>query len=207
MDSLSAARRTRLHRTSAAQFLASLESSCSLDDLAQIDWTVLDQVPHWCFTENAARNRLQLVCGSVFLAPLMALWIDGGLLKQARTLVGPNYFDAAMQVGSSGTIPETVNTSEPVPELLASAGATVLVYSIDHPVIRELLSSQFPMAVEAIDGDIAKSVYQLALDIIDRVHDQANADSSNNAEVNIREDNLSGGVVAENQPGHSQEQV
>jgi len=193
MENLTAARRTRLHRTSAAQLLASLESSCSIEELAQINWAVLDQVPHWCFTENSARNRLQLVCGSLLLAPLMSRWIDGGLLKQARTLVGPDYFDAAMQVGSSGAVSETVNAAEPVPELLASAGAAVLVYSIDHPVIRSLLSSQFPMSVETLDTHTARSIYQLALDLIDRVQARLTSDS---AQANSREALVSGHQVS-----------
>lgn len=173
METLSVARRTRLHRTSAAQFLASLESSCSIDELAQINWATLEKVPHWCFTENASRDKLQLVAGTVFLAPLIAQWIDGALLKQARTLVGPNYFDVAMQVGSNRSIAEPVNTSEAVPELLASAGASVLVCSVDNLPIRKLLSGQFPMAIKNIDEKIARSVYQLSLDVIEHVQRQS----------------------------------
>lgn len=172
MEILSAARRTRLHRTSGAQFLATLESSCSKEELVQLDWAALDQVPHWCFSENAARNRLQLVCGCVFLAPLIVKWIDGSKLKQARTLVGPAYFDAAMHVGAGGSLPAELGTKEEVPELLASAGAAVLVYAVEQPVIRTVLSRQFPMALETIDGNIARSVYKLSLDVIDRVESQ-----------------------------------
>ena len=168
MTSLSAARRTRLHRTSAAQFLVTLESSCSLDDLAGIDWMALDNVPHWCFTDQVESNRIQLVCGTVFLAPLIAQWIDGSRLKQARTLVGANYFDAAMHAGAGLAASQQISTSEEVPELLASAGASVLVVSVEHAAIRKLLAEQFPMSVESIDENVAKQVYQLALDVIDQ---------------------------------------
>ena len=201
MESLSPGRRKRLHRSSAAQFLASLESGCSADDLKKIDWSILDTVPHWCFSENLARDRLQLVCGTVFLAPLIAQWIDGGLLKQARALVGAPYFDAAMLVGSDRTLTKNVNASEPVPELLASAGASVLVYSVEHPVIRNLLADQFPMNVETIDTNIASSVYQLALDIVDRIQSQLAA--AHNVQMNTEDSRASTDAAADVQEASS----
>jgi len=167
MATLSAARRSRMHRTSAASFLASLESSCSLEELAQIDWSSLVKVPHWCVADRRVSNQLQLTCGTVFLAPLIAQWVDGNRLKQARALVGAKLFDESMRAGAAGVGTDMIDNGQPVPELLASAGASVLVGAIDHPVIRKLLSEQFPMSVEPIDESIAKSVYQLALATID----------------------------------------
>ena len=169
IESLSAARRTRLHRISAAQFLASLESSCSVDELAQIDWNALEAVPHWCLAERATTNRLQLVSGAVLLAPFIVQWLDGKRIKQARTLVGDHYFDAAMRVGASRVSTESYQSSEPVPELLASAGAAVIVGAVEHPAIQKILSKQFPMDVKQLDENVATSVYRLALEIIDQL--------------------------------------
>ena len=167
MDTMSLARRNRLHRSSAARFLASLETSCSLEELSEVDWQSLVKVPHWCLAERAVSNRLQLTAGTIFLAPLIAQWVDGHRIKQARALVGERVFELSMRAGANRATIDMHDTGESIPELVASAGASVLVSAIDHPVIRRLLSEQFPMQVKQIDEEVARSLYQLALDVVD----------------------------------------
>lgn len=171
MGALSTARRTRLHRTNAAMYLASLNSSCSSDELSKINWDALLTVPHWCFSEKTQSNQLQLVCGTVFLAPAIVHWIDASRLIEVRTLVGPAYFDHAIRTGSGRVDCEPVNIETEVPELLATAGAAVMVGAIENTTVRTILAEQFPMVVENIEPDIARAVYELALTVIDVVHE------------------------------------
>lgn len=167
METMSPARTNRLHRNSAARFLASLESSCSLEELSQVDWESLVKVPHWCLAERGVSNRLQLTSGIIFLAPLIAQWVDGHRIKQVRALVGERVFELSMQAGANRATIDMSDTGDPVPELVASAGASVLVSSIDHSVIQKLLAEQFPMQVKPIDEQVARSLYQMALDVVD----------------------------------------
>jgi len=171
MGALSTARRTRLHRTNAAMYLASLNTSCSLDDLSKIDWDALLSVPHWCFSDKTQTNQLQLVCGAVFLAPAIVHWIDGSRLIEVRTLVGPVFFDKAIRAGAGRVGCEPVDIKTDVPELLASAGAAVMVGAVENATVRSVLADQFPMDVETIEPDIARTVYELALKTIDSVHE------------------------------------
>jgi len=169
MEALSTARRTRLHRTNAAMYLASLNTSCSLDDLSQIDWNALLNVPHWCFSDAKQSNQLQLVCGTIFLAPAIVHWIDGSRLIEVRTLVGSAYFDHAIRAGAGRVGCEPVDITTDVPELLASAGAAVMVGAVENTIVRSILADQFPMDVENVEPDIARAVYELALSTIDTV--------------------------------------
>lgn len=171
MGALSTARRTRLHRTNAAMYLASLNTSCSLDDLSKINWDALLSVPHWCFSDKTQTNQLQLVCGAVFLAPAIVHWIDGGRLIEVRTLVGPDYFDNAIRAGVGRAGCEPVDIKTDVPELLASAGAAVMVGAVENASVRSILAEQFPMDVQSVEVDIARTVYKLALTVIDSVHE------------------------------------
>jgi len=160
MGALSTARRTRLHRTNAAMYLVS-----------KIDWDALLSVPHWCFSDKPQTNQLQLVCGTVFLAPAIVHWIDGGRLIAVRTLVGPDYFDHAIRAGAGRVGCEPVDIETEVPELLASAGAAVMVGAVDNATVRSILADQFPMDVETIEPDVARAVYELALAAIDTVRE------------------------------------
>jgi len=169
MGAVSTARRTRLHRTNAAMYLASLSASCSLDVLSKVDWDALLSVPHWCFSDKTQSNQLQLVCGTVFLAPAIVHWIDAGRLIAVRTLVGPAYFDHAIRAGSGRAGCEPVNIETEVPELLATAGAAVMIGAVHNTAVRAILADQFPMDVESIDPDIARTVYDLSLSVIDSV--------------------------------------
>jgi len=171
MGALSTARRTRLHRTNAAMYLASLNTSCSIDDLSKIDWDALLTVPHWCFSDKTQTNQLQLVCGTVFLAPAIVHWIDGSRLIEVRTLVGPAYFDNAIRAGAGRVGCEPVDIKTEVPELLASAGAAVMVGAVGNETVRSILADQFPMDVQTIEADVARPVYELALTVIDSVQE------------------------------------
>lgn len=172
MGALSTARRTRLHRTNAALYLASLNTSCSLDDLSKIDWDALLSVPHWCFSDKTQTNQLQLVCGTVFLAPAIVHWIDGSRLIEVRTLVGADYFDNAIRAGAGRVGCEPVDIKTEVPELLASAGAAVMVGAVENSTVRSILADQFPMEIETIEPDVARTVYELALTTIDSVQEK-----------------------------------
>lgn len=140
-----------------------------MDDLAQIDWDALLTVPHWCFSDTTENNQLQLVCGAVFLAPAIVHWIDGSRLIEARTLVGPAYFDHAIRAGAGRVGIDPPDMQLEVPELLASAGAAVMVGAVDNAVVRSILKDQFPMEVQSIECEIARTVYELALTTIDSV--------------------------------------
>lgn len=178
MDALSTARRTRLHRTNAAMYLASLNTSCSLDDLSTIDWDALLSVPHWCFSDKKQTNQLQLVCGAVFLAPAIVHWIDGSRLIEVRTLVGPDYFDHAMRAGAGRVGCEPVEINTEVPELLASAGAAVMVGAVEHASVRSILADQFPMEVQTVEPDVARAVYELSLGVIDSVQNLESSEAT-----------------------------
>jgi len=171
MSALSTARRTRLHRTNAAMYLASLNTTCSLDDLSKINWDSLLSVPHWCFSDTRQTNQLQLVCGTIFLAPAIVHWIDGGRLIEVRTLVGPDYFDHAIRAGAGRVGSEPVDIETEVPELLASAGAAVMVGAVDNETVQAILADQFPMDVATVEPDVARTVYELALSVIDSVQE------------------------------------
>jgi len=162
----------RLHRSRAAAFLAPLQAASKQNasdntaEQADIEWSALDSVPHWCFEPPSYIGKLQMVCGAIFLAPAIRNWIDGKRIQEVRALIGPVAFAA---VARSSVVTQTageLEITEEVPAALAKGGASVLLNAIDNEQVKSLLALQFPMDVEPIDHNIAKGVYELSLNIV-----------------------------------------
>jgi len=163
----------RLHRARAAAFLAPLQEASAknnttgeMAEQADIEWSALDAVPHWCFEPPSYIGKLQLVCGAIFLAPAIRNWIEGRRIQEVRALIGPTAFAAVARSSVITEVSAELEVTEEVPAALAKGGASVLLNAIENDQVKSLLALQFPMDVEAIDHEIAKGVYELSVNIV-----------------------------------------
>lgn len=173
-------RQRRLHRTWAAAFLVSLNSPCTQEELASIEWESLDYVPHWCFLTPDRQRYLQLLCGAVFVGPSMVRWIDGEQIQAVCRLVGHQVYTRIIASVSHQTDPkDPINTD--VESLLLGCGRDVLLGAVAHQGVRVLLRPLFEATTQTMDTQTANTIYKQAIELYDQTMAQAMDDAARQA--------------------------
>ena len=98
-----------------------------------IDWNRLHTLPHWCYWPEVERHRLLLLCGAMFLAPTIRLWINANQVREVRRLLGDVMFERIMDDDCIPRDPVRfilIHTDD-ISDMLLTAGATVLIGSTE----------------------------------------------------------------------------
>jgi len=166
------ARQRRLYRAQAATYLASLNSSCSVEDLLTIDWVALETLPHWCFLPPEQSRVLKLLCGAIFYAPMIQRFIDGQRIQALVEVIGRDGYQGVLAYSSpSGETFESLAAIE-TPALeaaLLQAGEAVTLGAIEHDIIARLIQEQIQDG-KALAAEIAIPIYSYALTLFDSMN-------------------------------------
>ena len=178
-----AARQRRIYRAQSAAFLANLDLTCSDAELASIDWSALEAVPHWCFLSSDEQHALRLLCGAVFLGPQMHQWIEGRRIQGVRELIGAEAYDLVLC--STDPLADSLNIDQVDGDLsgsLENAGQAVLLGAIQHPAIQTLSAGNASENASPLAASIATPIYQRALEIFLRLRQQNSAPAVSSAD-------------------------
>lgn len=136
-----------------------------------LDWEALALWPDWADWPAGRRERLALLAGALFCAPLMRRWIDRARLDEVAALIGPAEFDAVLQAGEDFELASALAdlpARGAVRAPLAAAGAGVLLASVAAATLRPFLAAALPGPAlpvpEPVAAVLAARARQLELD-------------------------------------------
>jgi len=176
--------RTRLARryiASSANHLVSLANGAG--NLGGLTWTSLRELPHWCLLDDEQRSHLQLVAGAVYLLPCVQKSVDRVFLLAVREAIGHAPFNYLQHLEVDGLSNDHAEPDSDFKEALRSAGAAVLLSTLQE---KSLIALYFPILgrpVSALSQPVAMRLYLLATDVIQQCE-------------NTRKDQMSSSVAA-----------
>lgn len=89
-------RNKRLYATRVAAHISMMSRKTGVP-IQQLAWEHLPTLPQWCLADSKDRQSLQLVCGTLLLAPLIRNSINGSVLRRLREFVGHDLFQFACE--------------------------------------------------------------------------------------------------------------
>lgn len=180
------ARQRRLHRARAANYLATLNTSCSVEELLSIDWFALESLPHWCCIADKDKRLLCLIAGALFYAPLIQRLIDRSRIQTICSLLGQKGYQAivAYSAPAAETFTELDDIkADDIESMLVHAGKAILLGAVQNPVIARILQEQ-QTQLEPLNKEVAQPLYQHALAIYDAVTAEVPIDLTQQADSN-----------------------
>ena len=154
------ARENRKKRIVAAKLLS--EHEIAID----VSWDQLLNLPEWLYWRESDRRRLVNICGALFIAPLIQLWIDGKKINALHQQLGKGILE--LVISQKIPIPSDDPIELPnctVPEMLLIAGATVLI-NASNKVYQPITNKVFNVKVGQLSKSIALAVVHRACHIL-----------------------------------------
>jgi hypothetical protein len=144
--------------------------SRAADMVASLDWDALDAAPGWLALPDAELQRFEAQVGAMLCAPMLKLWIDGPRLTAARSALGSGFLQALRALPSTQMLPSNVapcpriDGADQVASQLRSAGASVLLASMQPGPLRSVVAAAMAPAVSAVMvGPLAQSLIAHAI--------------------------------------------
>ena len=164
---LTEARDRRLHGTRAAALVGLIgrRHGVSVD---HVSWDALSSLPSWCLLSVAERQRLQSVCGVIYLKPLIQSSVDGEFLREIYASVGELMFTRICSDTKSEQRENIVLPAGEAEYSVMEYGVSVLLATLDDNNLRKLFKCMLGDSASEIESEAARDIlvtaYQLAED-------------------------------------------
>jgi hypothetical protein len=149
---------------SAAHFMLKQSEKIDLDT---VRWTDLASFPGWALWSAEQRYQLLVICGGLFCAPSIRLWIDAVKIRDVRSVLGTFIFERIMH---NPVMPEAsastlrINQRQDAESLLLETGAAVLLCST-LGVFRELVKEMLPPCQGQLPESTAAKILEQGLSL------------------------------------------
>ena len=157
LSEVTAVRDRRLHGTRAAALVGLMgrRSGVSVDN---VSWEALVTLPSWCLNPVAEQQRLQSVCGAIYMKPLIISSIDGNFLRSIRAAVGQSVFDGIRNDDSLEIDWDTSQITAHTEEAVMKWGASVLLATLTDSSLRRLFERSLGDFEAAVNAETARVI-------------------------------------------------
>ncbi|MEJ2405401.1 MAG: hypothetical protein P8171_14090 [Candidatus Thiodiazotropha sp.] len=130
-----------------------------------LNWNDCLEVPEWVYWDRSKINLLMDVCGTVFLLPIIRLWIDARKLSSIRELLGDTLFELILDRTPVNNNQRNLFQLNDVISSIHSSGSAVMIYS-QSLRMRPWITGMLPTPKAKLEGDLAKQILKHSLEII-----------------------------------------
>lgn len=162
-------RARRSYSVKVAAHLSKLSQQIGLPLDDQVQWDSLSVMPQWCIASLEDRQRVQRICGAVYMAPAIKKTIDGTSLRKLRKFLGAEIFYLLRNSGDQHHIAH-VNKIGKYPEVdVMATGSAVLLKTLPQLELVKLYERIIGPPCIDICSEMAHRVYSVATRISDRI--------------------------------------
>jgi hypothetical protein len=155
-------KRQRLYHC--VDFISSNSKACK-EFGDSLNWNDCLEVPEWIYWDSNKIELLMDVCGTVFLLPIIRLWIDAKKLSCIRELLGDTLFDLILDRTPVNNNQRNLFQLNDVISSIHSSGSAVMIYS-QSLRIRPWIKGMLPTPKAKLEGDLAQQILKHSLEII-----------------------------------------
>ncbi|MET0026415.1 MAG: hypothetical protein ABW101_02160 [Candidatus Thiodiazotropha sp.] len=124
---------------------------------ASLRWDDFKEVPEWVFFERKTIQQLTYIAGTIFLLPMIKMWIDARKIQSISNILGEGVLETIIN-NTKNTSCYTISfDTDEIIHNISSSGSAVLIYS--HSTrIRPWITELLPKPRAKLDSDLAKQI-------------------------------------------------